>query len=57
MAISSKLKSNEKPEIIAEEESNDMNDNSDIERTPEVVNLNEVSGNNDQFDMTTKEGF
>ena len=42
--MSKQLKSNEKPEVIAEEESHD---NSDIERTPEVINLNEVSGNND----------
>jgi hypothetical protein len=28
-----------------------------MERTPEVINLNEVSGNNEGFDMTTKEGF
>jgi hypothetical protein len=44
LAISSRLKSNEKQEIIAEEESHD---NSDIERTPEVIDLNEVSGNNE----------
>ena len=41
----SKHMSSEKPEIIAEEESNDQSDL--MERTPEIIDLNEVSGNND----------